>query len=168
MKRIGLLSDTHGFFHPRIPEFFAGCDEIWHAGDVGSLSVIEQLETLAVVRAVYGNIDGQEIRKRFPEINLFTVEGLKVLMIHIGGYPGRYLPKVRKLIEEHRPGLFISGHSHILKVMPDQRHHLLHINPGAAGNSGFHKSITLVRFKIENGRPSDLEILDIDRKKRLA
>ena len=105
MIKIGLLSDTHGFLHPRIPEFFSGCDEIWHAGDIGSAEVIEQLEKLAVVRAVYGNIDGQALRKDFPETALFTVEGLKVLMLHIGGYPGRYTPKARRLIEKHRPGV---------------------------------------------------------------
>ncbi len=162
-----MLSDTHGFVHPRIPEFFSSCDEIWHAGDIGSAEVMEQLEKLAVVRAVYGNIDGQGLRKDFHETALFTVEGVKVLMLHIGGYPGRYTPKARSLIEKYRPGLFVSGHSHILKVMPDNRYHLLHINPGAAGNSGFHKSITMVRFAIENGRPADLEVLDIDRKKRI-
>ncbi len=167
MKRIGVISDTHGFVHPRILAFFAGCDEIWHAGDIGTPDVIDRLEKIAVVRAVYGNIDGPALRKDFPETALFTVEGLKVLMIHIGGYPGRYTPKSRTLIEKYRPGLFVAGHSHILKVMPDSRYGLLHINPGAAGNSGFHKSITAVRFRIENGRPSDLEVLDIDRKKKI-
>jgi len=167
MKTIGLLSDTHGFFHPRIPAFFSGCDEIWHAGDVGTVDVIEQLEKIAVVRAVYGNIDGQAVRKDFPEVAFFTVERLKVLMIHIGGYPGRYTSQARELIRKYHPGLFVSGHSHILKVMPDNKYGLLHINPGAAGNSGFHKSITLVRFNIENGRVNDLEVLDIDRHKRI-
>jgi len=167
MRRIGLLSDTHGFFHPRIPEFFAGCDEIWHAGDVGSMEVIERLEAVATVRAVYGNIDGGELRKDFSETALFTVEGLKVLMMHIGGYPGRYTPQARELIIKYRPGLFISGHSHILKVMPDNKYGLLYINPGAAGHSGFHKSITLVRFNIDKGRAKDLEILDIDRHRKI-
>jgi putative phosphoesterase len=167
LKKFGLLSDTHGFVQPRIPEFFSGCDEIWHAGDIGTPEVVEQLEKLAVVRAVYGNIDGGILRKDFPEVALFTVEKLKVLMIHIGGYPGRYTPQARRLIEKYRPGLFISGHSHILKVIPDNKYHLLHINPGAAGKSGFHKSITAVRFRITEGRPADLEVLDIDRKKRI-
>ncbi len=167
LKIIGLLSDTHGYFHSRIPEFFSGCDEIWHAGDIGSLEVIVQLEAIATVRAVYGNIDGGELRKDFPEVAFFTVEGLKVLMMHIGGYPGRYSSKARMLIEKYRPGLFISGHSHILKVIPDNRYGLLHINPGAAGHSGFHKSITLVRFAIEKAQPKDLEILDIDRHKKI-
>ncbi len=166
MKTIGLLSDTHGFVHPRILDFFSGCDEIWHAGDVGNLQVLRQLEKLAPVRGVYGNIDGQEIRKYLPEIAQFSVEGLQVVMIHIGGYPGRYVPKARKQIETYRPGLFISGHSHILKVMPDRRYGLLHMNPGAAGQSGFHKSITAIRFQIEAGRPKALEVLDIDRKKK--
>jgi putative phosphoesterase len=167
LKKIGLLSDTHGYFHPRIAEFFSGCDEIWHAGDIGAPEVIDRLESLATVRAVYGNIDGSVLRKDFPEVALFTVEGLRVLMMHIGGYPGRYTPKARKLIEKYRPGLFVSGHSHILKVMPDNKYHLLHINPGAAGISGFHKGITAVRFSIADGRPADLEVLDIDRKKKL-
>ena len=166
MKTIGLLSDTHGFFHPRIPEFFAGCNEIWHAGDIGTRAVIDRLKTIAPVRAVYGNIDGGVLRKDFDETLFFTVEGMPVLMMHIGGYPGRYTPAARRLIETYRPGLFISGHSHILKVMPDKRYGLLHINPGAAGNYGFHKSITLVRFQIESGRVADLEVFDIDRKKR--
>ncbi len=167
MRKVGLLSDTHGYFHPRIPEFFSGCDEIWHAGDVGSMEVIEQLAAVATVRAVYGNIDGGELRKDFSETALFTVEGLKVLMVHIGGYPGRYTSQARKLIIQYRPGLFISGHSHILKVIPDNKYGLLHINPGAAGHSGFHKSITLVRFNIDKGRAKDLEILDIDRHRKI-
>jgi putative phosphoesterase len=167
LKKIGLLSDTHGFFHPRIAEFFSGCDEIWHAGDVGGMEVIEQLEAVAPVRVVYGNIDGGELRKDFSGTALFTVEGLKVLMMHIGGYPGRYTSQARELIIKYRPGLFISGHSHILKVIPDNKYGLLHINPGAAGHSGFHKSITLVRFNIDKGRAKDLEILDIDRHRKI-
>jgi putative phosphoesterase len=167
MKNIGLLSDTHGFFHPRIPEFFTGCDEIWHAGDIGNMEVVNRLEAIATLRAVYGNIDGQTLRKDFPEVAFFTVEGLKVLMMHIGGYPGRYTSQARGLIIKYRPGLFISGHSHILKVVPDNKYGLLHINPGAAGHSGFHRSITLVRFNIDKGRAKDLEILDIDRHRKI-
>ncbi len=167
MRNIGLLSDTHGFFHPRIPKFFSGCDEIWHAGDIGSMEVVDKLEAIATLRAVYGNIDGGVLRKDFPEVAFFTVEGLKVLMMHIGGYPGRYSPKARTLIEKYRPGLFISGHSHILKVIPDNKYGLLHINPGAAGHSGIHKNITMVRFAIEKARPKDLEVLDIDRHRKI-
>ena len=165
MKTIGLLSDTHGTVHPRVAEFFSGCDEIWHAGDIGNDEVVNQLEAMKPLRAVYGNIDGGKLRIDFPEYALFEIEGLRVLMIHIGGYPGHYNQKARALIRKYHPGLFISGHSHILKVMPDKKYNLLHINPGAAGNSGFHKKITMVRFKIENGRVSDLDVLDIDRNK---
>ncbi len=167
MRIIGLLSDTHSFFHPRIPEFFTGCDEIWHAGDIGSAEVVKRLEAIAILRAVCGNIDGQSLRKDFPEVAFFMVEGLKVLMMHIGGYPGRYTSQARELILKYRPGLFISGHSHILKIIPDNKYGLLHINPGAAGHSGFHKSITMVRFVIEKARPKELEILDIDRHRKI-
>ncbi len=167
MKKIGLLSDTHGSVHPRVAEFFSGCDEIWHAGDIGNEKVVNQLEAIKPLRAVYGNIDGGKLRIDFPEYALFEIEGLRVLMIHIGGYPGHYNPKARALIQKYHPGLFVSGHSHILKVMPDSKYNLLHINPGAAGNSGFHKRITFVRFNIEKGRVSDLDVLDIDRKKIL-
>ncbi len=163
MKKIGLLSDTHGTIHPRVSAFFKGCDEIWHAGDIGNVDTANRLNSIKPLRAVYGNIDGGVLRKMFPEYQIFTVEKVKVLMIHIGGYPNRYSPLVRKLIATHKPKLFISGHSHILKVMFDPKYNLLHINPGAAGNSGFHKKITLVRFVIDNSDIKDLEILDIDR-----
>jgi putative phosphoesterase len=167
MKKIGLLSDTHGSFPERTKKFFADCDEIWHAGDIGDDTVVDRLSAMKPFRAVYGNIDGGKLRMDFPEYALFEIEGLRVLMIHIGGYPGRYTQQARKLIERFRPGLFISGHSHILKVIFDKKYQLLHINPGAAGNSGFHKNITMVRFQIEKGRISDLEVLDIDRKKKV-
>ena len=167
MIKIGLLSDTHGSIPDRAASFFAGCDEIWHAGDIGNYSVIEKLSKLKPLRVVYGNIDGGVLRQEFPEVALFEVEGLRVLMIHIGGYPGRYTQQARPLIEKYRPGLFISGHSHILKVIFDKKYQLLHINPGAAGNSGFHKSITMVRFQIEKGRISDLEIFDKDRNREI-
>ncbi len=167
MKKIGLLSDTHGKIHPRATEFFSGCDEIWHAGDIGTMEVVEKLENIKPLRAVYGNIDGTEIRKDFPEYAVFQIEKLRVVMIHIGGYPGRYNQKAKALIEKFRPGLFISGHSHILKVMHDKKYNLLHINPGAAGFSGFHKNITMIRFDISNDKISNLEVLDIDRNKKI-
>jgi len=167
MKKIGLLSDTHGTIHPRLKDFFRDCDEIWHAGDLGNEAVVEQLEAIKPLRAVYGNIDGNILRKDFPEYALFEIEGLRVLMIHIGGYPGHYSTMARELIKKYRPGLFISGHSHILKVIPDSKNDLLHINPGAAGSSGFHKNITMVRFTINKGRVEDLDVLDIDRNKRI-
>ncbi len=161
--RIGLLSDTHGSLPEKASEFFAGCDEIWHAGDFGNEDVAARLRQMAPLRGVYGNIDGMEIRTQFPETAIFSVEGLRVVMIHIGGYPGRYTPKARTAIRGEHPGLFISGHSHILKVMFDKKNNLLHINPGAAGKSGFHRKITMVRFTVNNGRMKDLEIFEKDR-----
>ncbi len=167
MKKIGLLSDTHGSIPERAKTFFAECDEIWHAGDIGSDEVADKLEAMKPLRAVYGNIDGQPLRKDFPEYALFKIEDLLVLMIHIGGYPGRYSPKARTLIQQFQPGLFISGHSHILKAMYDKKNKLLHLNPGAAGSSGFHTKITLMRFNINKDRIEDLEILEIDRKREI-
>lgn len=161
MIKIGLLSDTHGYLPERVFEHFKDCDEIWHAGDIGSVSLIDRLEAFKPCRMVYGNIDGTAVRKRTHEVLSFTSEGLKVLMLHIGGYPGRYNPEARMLIEKERPGLFICGHSHILKVQYDNKYKLLHINPGAAGNHGWHKVLTLVRFGIENGRPVNLEVIEL-------
>ncbi len=164
MLHIGILSDTHGYVHPRVIDFFAGADEIWHAGDMGSVSVARQLMELKPLRAVYGNIDGQDVRIEFPDVRIFQVEKVKVLMTHIGGYPGRYDPRARLLIEQEKPKLFVCGHSHILKVIYDKKYGLLHINPGAAGKYGIHKSITAVRLVIDNGNMRDLEVLDIPRK----
>lgn len=163
MPRIGLLSDTHGSVHPSIIKFFANCDEIWHAGDIGNLATAESLQKIKPLRAVHGNIDGQEIRQQFPEDLLFTVGGVSVYMIHIGGYPGRYEKKVRETLLREHPKLFISGHSHILKVINDPRLNLLHINPGAGGNSGFHEVITAVKFNVEAGKIFDLDVLEIKR-----
>lgn len=164
MMHIGLLSDTHGYLHPSSLDFFKECHEIWHAGDIGDLSVVRKLETLCRVRAVYGNIDGQEAREDHPEIQLFTCEAMKVGMMHIGGYPGNYSPLARKIIQREKPGIFISGHSHILKVMYDQQHSLLHLNPGAAGINGWHQVITMMRFSITGDQISDMEIKEIARK----
>lgn len=161
MKRIGLLSDTHTFLHPRLKEIFASCDEIWHAGDIGNEATAEQLKAIKPLRAVYGNIDGQNIRIQFPEVLTFFCEEVKVLMIHIGGYPKRYSPKARILIKKEKPKLFISGHSHILKVMFDKENELLHINPGASGKSGFHKVITAIRFTIDKDEIKDLEVIEL-------
>ena len=160
MKRIGLLSDTHAYWDERYLKYFDTCDEIWHAGDIGSLEVAERLAAFRPLRAVYGNIDGQDLRIRFPEINRFQLEGTDVLIKHIGGYPGKYDPSIRKTLMTQPPKLFISGHSHILKVKYDSSLGLLHINPGAAGKYGFHKVRTLVRFSIENGNFSDLEVIE--------
>ncbi len=164
MTHIGLLSDTHGYLHPRVFDFMGDCHEIWHAGDIGNLEVIDKLQAFKPLRAVYGNIDGGMLRTRFNETAFFTIEQLKVAMIHIGGYPGRYTTTARQLIAQHKPDLFISGHSHILKVMPDKRNNLLHINPGAAGKSGFHQFITMVRFSIDGSHISDLEVFESKRR----
>lgn len=164
MKRIGLLSDTHAYWDERYIKYFEDCDEIWHAGDIGSLEVAQKLAAIKPLRAVYGNIDGQDIRKVYPQINRFTIEGTEVLIKHIGGYPGNYDPSIRGSLLVRPPKLFISGHSHILKVKFDKTLNMLHINPGAAGIYGFHKVRTLVRFSIEDGNFKDLEVIELAEK----
>ena len=161
MKRIGLLSDTHGHWDERYARHFAECDEVWHAGDIGSLELAERFEAFRPFRAVYGNIDGRDIRLRYPEINHFTIEGADVLIKHIGGYPGNYDASIRGTLWANPPTLLISGHSHILKVMHDRHINTLHINPGAAGIHGFHKVRTLVRFTIDGGAFSNLEVVEL-------
>lgn len=159
--RIGLLSDTHAYWDDRYINYFSSCDEIWHAGDIGSLEVLERIEAVKPVRAVYGNIDGHELRARCPKNQRFTLEGCDIWMTHIGGYPGKYAPEVTPEIFVRPPKLFISGHSHILKVKYDKTLQLLHINPGAAGKYGFHKQRTLVRFSIDAGSFKDLEVIEL-------
>ncbi len=163
LKKIGLLSDTHSFLDEKVFHYFADCDEVWHAGDFGSRTVVEQLEAFKPLRGVYGNIDGADIRSRMPLDLRFECAGLPVFMTHIGGYPGRYEPRVRALLRADPPtgGLFISGHSHILKVMPDSQGHFLHINPGACGNEGWHKVKTLVRFQIADGKIDQLQVIEL-------
>jgi hypothetical protein len=139
-------------------------DEVWHAGDIGDPSVMDRIEEVASVRAVYGNIDGQEIRSRYPLDNRFVVEGVDVWITHIGGYPGRYEPRVRELLRLKPPKLFITGHSHILKVQYDKKFRLLHMNPGAAGKYGFHKARTLLRFEIEGSDIKNLEVIEFPRR----
>lgn len=160
MKKIGLLSDTHGWLNPAVFEFFKDCDEIWHVGDTGSTDVADSLSAFKPLRAVYGNIDDQKIRLMFPKVNIFTVENVKVMMTHIGGYPNRYEPGIKELIIKEKPNIFISGHSHILKVMNDKDLRLLHINPGAAGNTGFHKVITMLRFQIDGSEIKNMELYE--------
>ncbi|MBD80801.1 MAG: YfcE family phosphodiesterase [Crocinitomicaceae bacterium] len=164
MTKIGLLSDTHSHLDEAVFRHFKNCDEIWHAGDIGDLSVMDQLKEFKPVRGVYGNIDDQQVRKEYPLNNRFLCEQVDVWITHIGGYPGRYSPSIRKEIAINPPKLFICGHSHILKVMPDKKLDLLHINPGAAGNHGFHKVKTLIRFSIHEDRIMDLEVIEIPRK----
>jgi putative phosphoesterase len=163
MIKIGLISDTHGYIHPRVSDFFSACDEIWHAGDIGNQETADLFEKIKPLRAVYGNIDGGTLRQTYQEVELFQSEQVKVLMMHIGGYPGRYETKAKKLIEEHRPGIFISGHSHILKVIYDKKYQLLHMNPGSAGKLGIHKVITMLRFAIDGKDIRDLEIFETKR-----
>jgi putative phosphoesterase len=161
MKRIGLLSDTHGWLDDCVFRHFASCDEVWHAGDFGSLEVSERLSGFKPLRGVYGNVDGMDIRAIHPETLSWKCEELPVLMIHIGGYPGRYPPRAKAELDLHRPGLFISGHSHILKVMNDPKRSCLHINPGAAGRQGWHKVRTLIRFTVDVKVIRDLEVVEL-------
>jgi uncharacterized protein len=163
MKKIGLLSDTHSYLHPRIFEFFKECDEVWHAGDIGDLATADELGRFKPLKAVYGNIDGSDVRRVYPLEIHFLAENVRVLMTHIGGYPGHYPKSTRDMLQKYRPDLFICGHSHILKVMYDKQYRFLHINPGAAGRYGFHLSVTLVRFNINGNKIEDLEVLDIPR-----
>ncbi|MCB0553095.1 MAG: metallophosphoesterase family protein [Phaeodactylibacter sp.] len=166
MKRIGLLSDTHSFLHPSVFQYFEECDEIWHAGDIGDSSVVDRLEAFRPLRAVYGNIDDPAMQRRFPEDLRFDCEAVEVFMTHIGGYPGRYNKRIREILRANPPKLYICGHSHILKVMPDRTLGLLHINPGAAGNEGFHKIRTIVRFTLEEGNIKDLQVVELGERGR--
>lgn len=161
MKRIGLLSDTHSFLDDKIFSYFEECDEIWHAGDIGNMEVVEQLEAFKPLVAVYGNIDDATIRRAFPLDQRFECEGMDIWMTHIGGYPGRYSKRVREVIYQNPPDVFISGHSHILKVMPDKKLDLLHINPGACGHHGFHKVKTIIRFSIDGGNIENMEVIEL-------
>lgn len=164
MKRIGILSDTHGVIIPQVFDFFKDVDEVWHAGDIGNIETAEQLEAFKPLRAVHGNIDDHIVRLQYPEDLFFQVEDVRVYMTHIGGYPGHYLPEVRYLLQEKRPELYVCGHSHILKVIYDKKLNLLHVNPGAAGLSGFHKKITMIRFAIDGKEIKDMEIFEKDKR----
>lgn len=158
--KILLLSDTHAYIDDRILAHAAEADEVWHAGDIGDLKVTDALAQVSQLRAVYGNIDSTEIRTEFPLDNRFEVEGVSVWMTHIGGYPGKYSGHVREEIKTNPPKLFISGHSHILKVMPDQQFNLLHMNPGACGLHGFHQVRTMLRFEINAGKIENLAVIE--------
>lgn len=163
MKLIGLLSDTHGFIDERVITFFNKCDEIWHAGDIGNIETSDKMASFKPLRAVYGNIDDHKVRSLHPEYQDFECEGVRVLMVHIGGYPDHYQWEIRNKLQKSNYQLFISGHSHILRIMPDKKNKLLHINPGSAGNSGFHKVKTAVRFKLDIGQITDMEVLELPR-----
>ncbi|MFC2321824.1 metallophosphoesterase [Tannerella forsythia] len=161
MQTIGLLSDTHGWWDEKYATYFASCDEIWHAGDIGSADVALRLSAIRPLRAVCGNIDGYPVRQMYPKTLHFTVEDVSVMMTHIGGYPGRYEPAIRAELYETKPQLFVCGHSHILKVMFDKRLNCLCLNPGAAGKSGFHTVRTLMRFVINGADIRDMEIIEL-------
>jgi putative phosphoesterase len=159
--KIALISDTHSYFDEDVNKYLMDVDEIWHAGDIGDLVTADKYKNIKPLRAVYGNIDGHEVRSEYPEFRFFKAEELKVLMVHIGGYPGRYSPLARKLIMDHRPDLFISGHSHILKIIPDHKFDLLHMNPGSCGTKGFHKVRTMILFEIKGKSYENVRIVEL-------
>lgn len=161
MTRIGLISDTHSYIDDTILQHLDECDEIWHAGDFGTIDVADALATHKPLRGVYGNIDGPDIRSVYPEHLRFNCEKVDVWMTHIGGYPGRYHPAVRQAIQADPPQLFICGHSHILKVMYDEKLQCLHLNPGAAGKQGWHKVRTILRFSIDQEQIKDMEVVEL-------
>ena len=162
MKRIGILSDTHGLWDDRYMIHFVECDEVWHAGDVGDYAILERIAQSGVtVRAVAGNVDTGMVRRKCPELDIFTVEGVKVLLTHVGGYPGRWSPGMKTLLRENGIQLMVDGHSHILKVMYDRELGLLHVNPGAAGNQGWQKVRTLIRLVLDEGNISDCEVIEL-------
>ena len=163
MTRIGLLSDTHGSIDERLYTFFENCDKIWHSGDIGNIETANNLSKLKTFRAVYGNVGGHEIRIMSPKIQNFTCEETKVIITHIGGYPKHYESGIKELLKTTKPLLFVAGHSHILKVIYDKDLDLLHINPGAAGSSGFHNVKTAVRFEIDKNKIKNLEIWEVKR-----
>ena len=162
MKKILLLSDTHSYMDTKILKYVKQADEVWHAGDIGDLAVTDAIKALKPLRAVYGNIDDATARVEFPEHDRFMCEDVDVWITHIGGYPPKYNHRVKEEISKNPPNLFISGHSHILKVMPDKKLDLLHMNPGAAGTHGFHKVRTMLRFEIEGRKIKNLEVIEFN------
>lgn len=165
MKKIVLLSDSHSYIDKQILKHVAQADEVWHAGDIGDIRVADQLKASAKLRAVYGNIDDKTVRTEYPLDLHFTIEGVSVWMTHIGGYPNKYNQRIREEISKNPPKLFISGHSHILKVQFDQKLNLLHMNPGAVGKHGFHKVRTLLRFQVDKGEIKNLEVVELETRK---
>ena len=161
MKKILLLSDTHSFIDDQILKFVKQADEVWHAGDIGDLSVTDTIQKYKPLRAVYGNIDDKDARVEFPLDNKFIIEGVSVWITHIGGYPNAYKPRIKEEFKSNTPKLFICGHSHILKAQYDKRFKLLHLNPGAAGKHGFHKVRTMLRFELDKGAVKNLEIIEL-------
>lgn len=162
MKRIGLISDTHAYLDDAVFQHFAACDEIWHAGDVGNVEILDRLEAFKPLRVVFGNIDGSAVRRHSVENLHFELEGFKIWMTHIGGAPPRYNPTVRPTLRAQTPDIFVCGHSHILRVLRDPAlNNMLYMNPGAAGKEGFHKMRTLLRFTLETGKIKDMEVVEL-------
>ncbi|WP_334055827.1 metallophosphoesterase family protein [Polaribacter sp. P097] len=161
MKKILLLSDTHSYIDDQILKFVKQADEVWHAGDIGKLEVTDAIKKLKPLRAVYGNIDDKDARAEFPLDAKFSLEQVQVWMTHIGGYPNKYNQRIREEINEKPPNIFIAGHSHILKVVYDKKLNLLHLNPGAAGNHGFHKIRTMLRFELNKGKIENMEVIEL-------
>ena len=164
MRKIGIISDTHGYMDDRIAHHLEKCDEIWHAGDIGNIAVTDALAKIAPVRGVYGNIDGGVLRTVFPLNQIFKIDGLKVFMTHIASTPGRYPARVNAEIREHKPDIFVCGHSHICLVKQNPNFNLLHINPGAAGIQGFHQMRTLLRMDIHEGKIVNLEVVELGKR----
>ncbi len=167
MTKILLLSDTHGYLDETILKYAKQADEIWHAGDIGTFEVVDRLAEIKPIKAVYGNIDGGPLQQEFPLHQRFLCEGVDVWITHIGGYPHRYSPKIKQAIQQDPPDLFISGHSHILKVMWDKKLELLHMNPGACGKQGFHQMRTMLRFEIDGKDIKNLEVIEIGKRASL-
>jgi putative phosphoesterase len=167
--RIGLISDTHSYLDPKIYKYFDTCDEIWHGGDIGDHAVADQLEKLKPVRAVYGNIDDKDMQMRYPEDNWFTCEGLTIWITHIGGAPPSYNPRIKKILQQRVPDIFICGHSHILRVKKDANYkNMIYLNPGAAGNQGFHHTKTIMRFEILNKELKNMEVIELGKRGAIA
>lgn len=163
MVRIGLISDTHGYLDENVFEHFKNCDEVWHGGDFGD-AVVQSLKIFKPLKGVYGNIDDNKIRNEFPEQLVFMCEEVKVMIRHIGGYPPRYNPETKKELQMHQPQIFIAGHSHILKIMYDDKLQCLHMNPGAAGKHGWHKIRTIIRFAIDGRNIKDCEVIELGKR----
>lgn len=168
LKKVLLISDTHNYLDPQLIKHIAEADEVWHAGDIGTLVLCQQIESITPLRAVFGNADGQDIRQVYPENLSFICEGMKVYMTHIGGYPGKYPQKIKATLKEEKPALFICGHSHILKVIYDKELGLLHLNPGACGAHGFHVVKTALRFEIQAGEIKNLAIIELGKRTSLT
>lgn len=162
--KILLLSDTHGYIDDRILHYVSAVDTVWHAGDIGSPAVTDAIAKLKPVKAVYGNIDGRDVRREFPLDNRFQCEGANVWITHIGGYPGRYDPRVRQILQHNPPSVFVCGHSHILKVAFDATYKMLTLNPGAAGRHGLHTTRTMLQFRIADGKPFNLNVIELGKR----